>query len=96
LLRKAAIQHAKLIPTVLVCQEYPGQLHSAWAPFAASLSRFREPIQHRELVPMVASPYIRPGWEPKKKKPPGRPGMRAPLSARADAVLGSVGRAIAC
>merc|ERR1711957_755076 len=87
MLRKAALQYAKIVPTVWVCQEYAGQLHSAWAPFAASLARFREPIEHRELVPIAASPYIRPGWEAKRKKQPLRPGnpLRAPASARGEA-----------
>lgn len=101
LLRKAVLEHAKIMPKVWVCQEYPGQLHSTWAPFAAALASFREPIVHRELVPMVASPYVRPGWQPKKKGTPrlnSRFGGRPPLSARgeADAVLGSAGRAIVC
>lgn len=109
LLRKAYLQHANIIPTVCVCQEYPGQVHSAWEPFAAALQRFRAPIYHHELVPMTASPYIRPGWEAKKeKKKKGVPscvsaGLEArsrlgpPMSARGDtAVLGSTGRAIVC
>lgn len=104
LLRKAALTYANVIPTVWVCKEYSGQLQSAWAPFAAALTKFREPIVHRELVPMAASPYIRPGWEPKKTKGVPRAvqrrldNMKAPGSARGggDAVLGSAGRAIAC
>merc|ERR1712080_61737 len=98
LLRKAVIQHAQIMPTVWVCQEYPGQPHSAWAPFATALNNFRSPIEHRELVPMVASPYVRPGWDPKKQKKKAAPcsqrhiDARSPVSARGEAVLGSAGR----
>lgn len=101
LLRKAILEHAKFVPKVYVCQEYPGQLHNVWSPFATALENFREPIEHRELVPLVASPYIRPGWQPRKQKESNfvhlRSGLRRPLSARSGpSSLGNVGNAIVC
>jgi len=89
LLRKAILQHSKIMPTVHVCQEYPGQLQSAWTPFAAALENFRQPIEHRELVAMAASPYVRPGWEPKRKK-------GTPRCIGTPRGLGAAGRSIAC
>jgi len=66
LLRKAILAHGSQISEVHVCQEHTAQLHgSMWATFASSLEQGRTPIEHRELVPLVASPYLRPGWSEK-------------------------------
>lgn len=67
LIRKAAYEYARHIPRVRVCREYGEQVGASWSTFAAAVSGGREPIQHRELVPLTVSPYIRPGWE---EKPP--------------------------
>jgi len=100
LLRKAILAHGHLVPRVWVCKDYRDQLHVDWAAFAAAVTAGRAATEHRELVPLVASPYVRPGWE--------RPGQRAfsrsgrlPWSLRCaraggQASLGAAGRTIAC
>lgn len=82
LLRKAILEHNRLIKSVSVCQEYPGQLRGNWPVFAAALESGRTPVEHRELVPLTASPYLRPGWMAKKKRPPGLRGLGASSSSR--------------
>eukprot|EP00927_Polykrikos_kofoidii_P059859 TRINITY_DN54980_c0_g1_i1.p1 TRINITY_DN54980_c0_g1~~TRINITY_DN54980_c0_g1_i1.p1 ORF type:complete len:544 (-),score=80.19 TRINITY_DN54980_c0_g1_i1:107-1738(-) len=68
LLRKAVLAHATRVPRVFVCQEFPDQIPlSTWQTFAAALERGREPLEHPGLVPIAASPYVRPGWERKLK-----------------------------
>mmetsp|Transcript_119306 Transcript_119306/g.210943 ORF Transcript_119306/g.210943 Transcript_119306/m.210943 type:complete len:477 (-) Transcript_119306:45-1475(-) len=106
LLRKAILEYGRLIKRVSVCQEYVGQLHDNWPVFAAALESGRKPIEHRELVPLSASPYLRPGWMEKKKRPPSfrstlassssRSGNCASSQQTSKAVLESAGRAIAC
>lgn len=88
LLGKAIRAHAKFIPRVWVCQDYIGQV-SGWIEFAAAVERGRHPVEHRGLVPLAASPCIRPGWgqsPPRTPKfgsrgasPPGR--RREPVAA---------------
>eukprot|EP00933_Yihiella_yeosuensis_P033509 TRINITY_DN27207_c0_g1_i1.p1 TRINITY_DN27207_c0_g1~~TRINITY_DN27207_c0_g1_i1.p1 ORF type:complete len:536 (+),score=81.91 TRINITY_DN27207_c0_g1_i1:137-1609(+) len=95
ILHKAALQYGSHIPKVCVCQEYSGQVRaSTWATFTAAAARGREPIQHRELVPIAASPYLRPGWSypfaPENEKNHKRRGQR--LKERA--TLGAAGQAI--
>lgn len=106
LLRKATLEYGRLVKHVSVCQEYTGQLHDQWPVFAAALESGRKPIEHRELVPLSASPYLRPGWMDKKKRPPSfrstlasssnRSGHCASSQQTSKAVLESAGRAIAC
>lgn len=63
LLRKAALAHAHLVPRVCVHKDYRDQLSAEWASFAAAASDGRAATEHRALVPLAASPYVRPGWD---------------------------------
>eukprot|EP00450_Noctiluca_scintillans_P025125 CAMPEP_0194511174 /NCGR_PEP_ID=MMETSP0253-20130528/42766_1 /TAXON_ID=2966 /ORGANISM="Noctiluca scintillans" /LENGTH=470 /DNA_ID=CAMNT_0039354487 /DNA_START=35 /DNA_END=1444 /DNA_ORIENTATION=- len=62
LLRKAILAHGQHITRVCVCQEHVGQLKHLWPTFAQAVETGRNPIEYRELVSLVASPYLRPGW----------------------------------
>jgi len=62
LLRKAAFAHSHLVPRVRVCKDYRDQVHGDWAAFAAAASEGRAATEHRALVPLTASLYLRPGW----------------------------------
>jgi hypothetical protein len=64
IIHKAISTYGKHISRFYVCQDYPGQLHAAgcWETFASAVERGRDPVVHRGLVPLAASPYIRPGW----------------------------------
>merc|ERR1712232_44349 len=64
IIHKAIARYGKHIPRFYVCQDYPGQLHAAgcWETFVTAVERGRDPLVHPGLVPLAASPYIRPGW----------------------------------
>lgn len=103
LLRKAILAHAAHFQRVVVCREHAAQMrHGAcWAQFAAAVERGRAPLEHRGLVPVAASPYVRPGWA--ATAPPGLLAaisrhVRGPATPRgaSAAALGAAGRAIAC
>lgn len=78
ILRKAALAHRASVPKVCVCQEHATQLRQGEQDlFARALSHGREVPVHRELVPMAASPYIRPGWGSKDEAKATKPGRRS-------------------
>ncbi|CAE8583173.1 unnamed protein product, partial [Polarella glacialis] len=82
LLRKAILEHGQHVPRVWVCQEFPGQLKSSWATFASAVRSGREPLEHRELVPLTASPYLRPGWGEPCLSAKGQFSFKVPLRYR--------------
>lgn len=66
LLRKAILTHDanRGVRQVWVCREHAPTCHPEWHAFAHALQHGRPQPLHRELVPVAASPYLRPGWEP--------------------------------
>lgn len=103
LLRKACLAHGDHIPRVFICKEHKDQLPGDWAIFAAAAASGREPPEHRELVPLAASPFVRPGWVPKStprsssrfRRPPGARCIGGALAGQPCAALGAAGLAIA-
>jgi len=63
LLHKAWQAFGRHFVEARVCQEYPGQLRGGWQPFKAAVEGGRQRIRHSPLVPLKASPYVRPGWK---------------------------------
>jgi hypothetical protein len=63
ILHKAWNAFGKHFLEARVCQEYPGQLRGGWQSFKAAVEGGRECIKHSPLVPLKASPYVRPGWK---------------------------------
>jgi len=70
LLRKAILAHGRHLPRVWVCQEHATQLRptGCWDAFVSALENGRAPTAYKGLVPLAASPYVRPGWPPFSKK----------------------------
>lgn len=66
LLRKAILSHGHYIPRVWVVQDHVSHLKPAgcWAEFASAVEKGRPAMEHKPLVPLHASPYVRPGWAP--------------------------------
>eukprot|EP00928_Gymnodinium_smaydae_P025867 TRINITY_DN20483_c0_g1_i1.p1 TRINITY_DN20483_c0_g1~~TRINITY_DN20483_c0_g1_i1.p1 ORF type:complete len:509 (+),score=65.28 TRINITY_DN20483_c0_g1_i1:74-1600(+) len=86
LLRRAALAHAHAVPRVCLCQEYRGQVPSdTWNTFAAAVAAGRAPPEHRELVPLGASPFLRPGWVQRKTPRVKCPYPPWPLAATSSA-----------
>lgn len=61
-LRKAAIEFAPHIGRVEVSLQHRTHAGDDWSAFAASLGGERRVAPHLGLVPLKASPYVRPGW----------------------------------
>lgn len=70
LLKKAIAAHERHVPRVWVCQEHATQLKplGCWDAFASALEGGRTPPTYNGLIPLSASPYVRPGWAPSARK----------------------------